>query len=76
MPRTSRIAVPKYCKHKASGQAVVNIGGNDHYLGRHGTKASLAEYDRLIAEWMANGRQLNITSDVGLTVAELIKRYR
>jgi len=76
MPRSPGTSVPKYCKHKASEQAVVNIGGTDHYLGPHGTKASLAEYDRLIAEWMANGRQLNITSDAGLTVAELIKRYR
>jgi hypothetical protein len=33
-------AVPKYRKHLASGQAVVNIAGTDHYLGPYGTKAS------------------------------------
>ena len=76
MPRSILTSVPKYSKHKASGQAVVTIGGIDHYLGPHGTKASLFEYDRLIAEWMANGRQLHITADNGLTIAELIKRYR
>ena len=76
MPRIAGVAVPKYSKHKASGQAVVTIGGIDHYLGPHGTKASLIEYDRLIAEWMANGRQLRITADAGLILAELIKRYR
>ena len=78
--RTARCREPqefpsrKYSKHKASGQAVVTIGG--HYLGPHGTKASLIEYDRLIAEWMVNGRQLRVTADAGLLVAELIKRYR
>ena len=28
-----------------------------HYLGPHGTKASKLEYDRLIGQWLANGRQ-------------------
>ncbi len=59
-------AVPKYRKHKASGQAVVTIGGVDHYLGPHGTKASKNEYDRVIAEWMANGRQLHVGTSDGL----------
>jgi hypothetical protein len=31
---------PSYRKHKASGQAVVTIGGRDVYLGPYGTKAS------------------------------------
>jgi integrase len=74
--RTAASAVPKYSKHKASGQAVVAIGGVDHYLGPHGTKASRIEYDRLIAQWMANGRQAYVTADEGLTVAELIRQYR
>jgi integrase len=76
MPRLAGTSIPKYCKHKASGQAVVKIGGKDHYLGPHGTKVSRIEYDRLISEWMANGRQLHVTADAGLTVAELISRYR
>jgi hypothetical protein len=63
MPRTAGVAVPKYSKHKASGQAVVTIGGVGHYLGPHETKASLIEYDRLIAKWMANdGLQMRITT--------------
>lgn len=37
MPTLTK-AVPKYRKHKATGQAVVTIGGRDHDLGRHGTK--------------------------------------
>src|SRR5690606_6358322 len=75
MPRTAGLSVPKYSKHKASGQAVVKIHGRDHYLGPYGTKASLLEYDRLIAEWIANGRQ-PVKPETGLTVAELIRRYR
>jgi hypothetical protein len=53
MPRLNR--PPKYRKHKASGQAVVTLGGVDHYLGPHGTKASRREYDRLIGEWLVSG---------------------
>jgi len=43
---------PKYRRHRASGQAVVTLNGNDCYLGPHGTKASRIEYDRVVAEWM------------------------
>lgn len=32
MPRLTQ-AVPKYRKHKASGQAFVGINGRRHYLG-------------------------------------------
>jgi len=56
MPK--HVSPPKYTKHKASGQAVVRINGRDYYLGPHGSKVSVAEYDRLIAEWLANGRRL------------------
>jgi hypothetical protein len=68
--------VPKYRRHKASGQAMVTLNGVDHYLGSHGTKASKLTYDRLIIEWMANGRQLRVGANAGLSVAELIERYR
>jgi hypothetical protein len=54
MPRLIR-TLPKYRKHKASGQAVVTICGRDHYLGPHGTKASKVEYDRLIVEFLSSG---------------------
>ncbi len=33
MPRIVGQSVPKYRKHRASGQAVCTIGGRDHYLG-------------------------------------------
>jgi hypothetical protein len=56
MPRLVN-AVPKYRKHRASGKAVLTIGGKDCYLGPHGTKGSRVEYDRLDGEWLANDRR-------------------
>ncbi len=56
MPRLEN-AVPRYCRHKASGQAVVTIHGRDHYLGPYGSKSSRMLYDRLIAEYLAAGRR-------------------
>ena len=48
--------VPKYRRHKASGQAVVTFNGRDHYPGRHGSKSSREKYDRLLAEWLTVGK--------------------
>jgi integrase len=64
MPRT-----PTYRLHKPSGQAVVRINNHDHYLGKHGSAESRQEYDRLIAEWLAGGRQLG-RYEKRLSVAE------
>ncbi len=47
--------VPKYRKHR-SGQARVTINGRDYDLGPYGTQASKREYDRLLAEYLASGR--------------------
>jgi len=55
MPKLSN-SVPKYRRHKASGQAIVTLAGKNQYLGPYGTKASRLEYDRLISEWVADGR--------------------
>jgi hypothetical protein len=70
MSRTAGAIVPKYSKHKASGQAVVTIGGVDHYLGPHGTKASLLEYDRLIGEWITAGRPSSVATSSDITIAD------
>ncbi len=69
--------LPKYRHHRASGQAVVTIGGKDRYLGPWRSKASRLEYDRLIAEWLAAGRPTRSSADLAtpLTVAELLVRY-
>jgi integrase len=67
---------PSYCRHKASGQAVVRIGGKDFYLGTYGSSASRQEYDRLLAEWLGNGRCLPAAmAPAGLSVSELLLAY-
>jgi hypothetical protein len=43
-------------------------------LGKWNTKASRAEYDRLIGEWLAGGRCLS-KADPGVSVAELALAY-
>ena len=76
MPRLTK-SVPKYRKHRASGQAVVTLNGQDIYLGPHGTKASRIEYDRVVSEWLVGGRQLAISArnDSTLTIVELCAAY-
>lgn len=64
---------PTYQLHKASGKAFVKIDAAFVYLGPHGTAASKREYDRVVGEWLANGRRSPAASD--LSVAELIVRY-
>jgi len=49
--------IPKMTHHKASGQAVVRLAGRDLYLGAWQSNAARADYDRLIAEWLASGRR-------------------
>ena len=75
MPRLKN-AIPKYRKHRASGQAVVSIEGRDLYLGPHKTKASLAEYDRIVGEWLAAGRCLpKHYGDTEITISEVLASY-
>jgi hypothetical protein len=66
---------PHYCKHKASGQAVVTIDGKDYYLGAWSTRASKDEYDRLIGIWLAGGRRMPSIGVDDITVAEVIARF-
>jgi hypothetical protein len=82
MPRTlgtlSR-GVPRYRKHRASGQAVVTLSGQDFYLGPLGTKTSHREYDRVVAEWLARGRTPQL-ADVGpiapISLVEVMAAYK
>lgn len=73
MPRLSQ-SIPKYRKHRGSGQAVVTLGGRDHYLGPHGSRPSKAEYDRLVMEWLSAGRTVASTRHA-VTVVEVIAAF-
>ncbi|HVK18250.1 MAG TPA: tyrosine-type recombinase/integrase [Fimbriiglobus sp.] len=77
--------IPKLCRHKATGQAVVRLNGQDVYCGKFGTAAAKAEYDRVITEWLQRGRAMPGTSRgqhsrdcpaEGLSVAEVILAYK
>lgn len=69
-------SLPKYRKHKASGQAVVTINRRDHYLGPHGTKASKREYDRLVVEFLSSGRSSSFGAPQSdFTIVELAAEY-
>lgn len=71
-------ATPKYRRHKASGQAIVTIQAHDFYLGPWNSKASKVEYDRIIGEWLAAGRQLPVLLGkvADLTIVEILARYK
>ena len=75
MPKLNANSVPSYRLHRQSGQAIVTLNGRDNLLGTHGTAASKAEYNRRIAEWIANGRRLP-QAVPDLSIGELIARYR
>jgi integrase len=78
MPRLNG-RIPAYRHHRASGQAIVTLNGRDHYLGPHGTQVSRDEYDRLVTEWLINGRRPAATvaasSDSSLTVEHVIDGF-
>lgn len=74
MPRSENY-VPKYCKHKASGLAIVTIRGQDHYLGPYGSKASRIEYDRLIMEWLAAGRPADDPRTLAILVKDILLQF-
>jgi len=77
------VRLPPYARH-ASGQAKVRIAGKDFYCGRHGTPASRERYERLVAEWVAQGmprpwsgpcRAGKLANGCDLVVVELVQRY-
>jgi hypothetical protein len=50
--------IPAYQLHKATGQAKVRLSRHEFDLRPHGSPASKAEHDPVLAEWITNGRQL------------------
>lgn len=73
MPKTN---IPGYRLHKATGQAFVELGGHRYYLGKHGSKASKEEYERRIAEYLANGRKVPPTrTKSGISCKELAAHF-
>jgi len=71
---------PKYALHKASGRAVVKIGGKLHYLGPYGSAESKLEYRRVVSAWSAEQAGKTVAAGSGVpesdtTLAELLAAY-
>ncbi len=66
--------IPSFRHHKDSGQGFLELDGQRHYLGRFDLPETQERYHRLIAEWLANDRQLSVDpSDI--TIVELCARF-
>jgi hypothetical protein len=50
MSATTVSTLPKYRHHKGTGQAIVQVNGRRHYLGKWNTQASKERYAAFIAE--------------------------
>jgi integrase len=66
--------VPRYRRHKSTGQAVVRLEGRDIYLGKYRTAASREAYKRFVAEWSQNGGRLPAPQHTAI-VTEIIVAY-
>lgn len=66
--------IPSLRHHRPSGRAVVTLNGRDHYCGAFGSPEAKAEYDRLVAQWLAGGRTA-MAAGSGLSMAELTVGY-
>jgi hypothetical protein len=74
------VRTPSYRLHKPTGRAVVTLNGRDYYLGEYGTPESQSEYDRLVAEWLTNGRTISrrgsgSASGFDISVNELFEAF-
>lgn len=71
---------PKYRMHKGSGQALVQINGKRVYLGKYGSEKSQEKYHRLVAEFLAAGKEpkspdADRSTAAPVTVNELILAF-
>lgn len=73
MPRLIR-AVPKFRRH-ASGQAFVQLGGRNFYLGKWRSRAAQLAYDQFIQQWIAAGRPGKVATIADPTIKAVILRF-
>jgi integrase len=72
-----RRRIPSYRCYKPKNLGLVVLDGKQHYLGRYGSPESLAEYNRLIQEWLARTPDLPVVgpSPTQPTIDELILAF-
>jgi len=68
-------SIPPLKLHKATGQGYVLLDGARHYVERYELPETKVKYDRMIAEYLANGRRVRVES-TDLTVVELVDRFK
>jgi integrase len=72
--------LPKYCRQPSSNRAFVNLplgkGKRKRvYLGDYNSAESLAEYDKVVGNWLATKRAPDVDNNV-TTVASVAERFR
>jgi integrase len=69
--------IPSYRCYKPKNLGLVVLDGRYFYLGKYGTPESLAEYHRLIQEWLTNHKRLpqRRPATPGRTIDELILAF-
>ncbi len=72
--KPKKLRVPSMRRHRASGQAIVILSGKTFYLGRYGLEETTQKYNRVVAEWLANNRQLRVDPHL-ITVKEMLARF-
>jgi integrase len=82
MPISPAIRTPRLRRHKPSSRAVVTLSGRDIYCGpwpqnlRKPPPEVREEYDRVVSEWLANGRRLaDEVHAEALTVSDIVERF-
>ena len=73
-PRKKTPRTPSLRHHKATGQGYVVLNGRAIYLGRFGEAETTQRYHQLMAEWMANGKQVPGDPEC-ITIKELIAQF-
>ncbi len=69
----SKNSIPKLRLHKASGRAYVVLNGRSFFVGAYGSKEAEQNYNRVIAEWLSNGKQSSTANQI--TINEIIARF-
>jgi len=61
----TRRRIPAYRCYKPKNLGLVVLDGKQHYLGKYGTPESIAEYNRLVQEWLTRASTAPSTTPPG-----------
>jgi hypothetical protein len=66
--------IPKLRHHKPTGQAYVVLNNQTIWLGKYDNENIQQDYNKTIAEWLSNGKQLAVEG-TGISINEIISRF-